>query len=731
MAPTPTTKRARKGVGAKQRRRKKSPLRIDKNHRLRLRILFWSFALVYALIGARLVRLQVDPNLKFSEEDLKHVGQMDIHRPRGDIFDREGRVLATDRLAPSLAVNPSVIDDLPRLSAELSARLDLDKDKLLARFRTRDAKGRAMKFVWVKRWLREEEMASLTAVLETYADNALIIQRETLRYYPENDLASHVLGFANRESVGSEGVELRFDKYLRSEAGHRVSRVDNKRNFLGFLTLEYDPPTGGDDVHLTLDRALQDVLERRLDRAIEENNATRAMGVLMDPRTGAILAMASRPAFDPNHYWDYAPELRKNSALMDVFEPGSAFKIVTAAAALEHGLVTITDEIDCENGSFNPYGHRIRDVHKLEVEPFSTCFAQSSNIAIIKVAALLGPARLESWIRRFGFGKRTGLELPGESPGIFHGRKNWSRLSMGSLPMGQEVAVTTVQLAQAFSVIANGGYLPQPYVVERAVSREGETTYQHTIPQPRRIISDSTSETMRRLCHLVVTGENTGRHAAIAEYRVGGKTGTAQIAKPGGGGYYKDRYTTIFAGFAPVSDPRIVGVIVVSEPMIKNHYGGFVCGPVFRDVVREALVRYSVPEDPVAGPEALIADGLPDSGTDYVAIADTLDPDTVVARVVFDLMEPSYDDEEIDGLELLHARNDSGIQAPALPSFLGMTKRQAKSRLVTLGLSWDPQGAGRVVAQEPRAGTPLNEVRLCRLTFGSAPRQQHIYELND
>lgn len=691
--------------------RRPAPERTDRTHRWRIFLVFCFFVLVFSGIVARLVWLQVDPDLRFSEEDLKHIAYVDIHRARGMILDRTGRVLASNRDVPSLSANPNEVDDPQALAQWLSRRLDVDEALALRRLTQRDREGLPMKFVWIKRYLTHPEVEALGDLAAAPDGGALMIQMEPLRSYPEGDLAAHILGFANREGQGSEGVELAYDKYLASRPGRKVSRVDNKRNFIGLLTLEYEPPTGGDDLVLTIDAAIQYTLEQRLDEAIEKNKAKGAMGILMDPKSGAILALAVRPAFDPNRYWDYAPELRTNRSLTDIFEPGSAFKIVTASGAIEQGLISPDDEIDCEGGSFNPYGHRISDApgHHLEVVPFSQGFAQSSNIAIIKVAALLGPERLESWIRRFGFGQRSGVGLPGESRGIFRPRKRWSRLSMGSLPMGQEVGVTLFQLARAFSAVANGGLMVAPYVVASAVSKEGDITFQHEAPQPVRIMSEETAATMRALCHLVVSDRHsTGWRAAIPEYRVGGKTGTAQIARPDGGGYYRNRYTTIFAGFAPIADPKICAVIVVQEPMIPQHYGGYVCGPVFKSVVREALVRLRVPEDPMRAPGAEDSDG---------AELASEDADTVVARFVFDLLEPIEDG--LDGLELLAFHGDSTGTTPTLPSFMGLTKREAKSKLVSLGLQWDPWGAGRVVGQDPPAGTLLDKVNVCRLVFSN------------
>ncbi len=693
---------------ASKRIHQKEPVVADgpgKTQRIRIRVLMFLFVLPFTAVAARLVMFQTDPDLRFNEEELYHIASVAIPRPRGEIFDTNGRVLATNKDVPSLSANPSKVKDPAALATWLAPRLGEDAGSIQSKLTRRDKQGNLMQFVWLKRRMTGEEFARLGDITQAPTRSALSIEHEPMRSYPEGELAAHIIGFANRENVGSEGLESRFNTYLQSKAGRRVSRTDRQQNMMGFRTLEFEPPSGGDDVYLTIDSAIQFSLEKELDRAIADNNATRAMGIILDPKTGAVLAMATRPAFDPNDYNKTKPELRRNGAIIDMFEPGSAFKIVTASAALELGLVEPDDPIDCMGGRFNPYGHSIRDTHPMHVEPFSTCFAASSNIAMIKVAALIGPERLESWIHRFGFAEPTSLGLPGEEKGILSPRARWSRLTMGSLPMGQEISVTLTQLARGFSVVANGGVRVEPYLVEEVRSKEGALRWKHEAKDSERIISEKTSQTMRELCYeVIVNKEGTGTYAAIPEYRVGGKTGTAQIAMPGGGGYYADRYTAVFAGFAPVNDPKVTCVIVVQEPMQRMHFGGYVCGPVFQRVVREALIRLNVPPDPM----------------DPAQIPKSIAPKPeVVDRVQLAAFEPEEEGVRLDGLELLKAGKDDTYTGPRLPSFVGMSKRDAKELAVSLGIAWDPQGAGRVIRQDPPAGTPLQDVRQCILIFAT------------
>lgn len=681
---------------------------LTKRHRLRMRVVFWLFLLVFVRIGARLVELHVTPAYDFSMEDQAHIGEVFIQAPRGNIFDRDGLLLATDELAPSLWADPMRLADPYGAAHELGRRLNLDAETLLASLTLRSSNGNLRRFVWIKRRMEPQELQAL-GDLKEIAEQGLGFQYEPVRSYPQRELAAHVLGFVDRERVRCEGVEFAYDTYLRSAPGKRRALKDSDKVLLPSLTIEYEPPKHGADVVLTIDTVLQRSLERELDRVITRCNATRAMGIFMDPDTGAVLALACRPAFDPNRYWEFDDEARRNRVVLDVFEPGSAFKIVTASAAFEEGIIASPDDlVNCENGLFRPYGSRvIRDFHKLGVVTFADAFAESSNIAMVKIAALLGETTLESWIRLFGFGEETGSDFRPESRGVFRPVAEWTRASIVSLPIGQELSVTTLQLARAFAAIANGGYLVTPHVVQQVISMEGEVLYEFEAQERRRILHEETARLFQQLCHRVVT-HGTGSYANILEFRVAGKTGTAQIAKPDGTGYYADRFTTIFAGFAPVSSPRICGVIVVHEPLIRLHYGGYVCGPVFQKVVRQALIRMHCPQDPVLEKVPVRAQLLDDA-------------DTVIARYEADSLEPSRDEVLISlgGLKLAASQPDISSDVPRLPSFIGMTRPQAREKIAALGLPWTARDSGWVVYQDPPAGTPLYEVSVCRLIFSN------------
>jgi len=704
-------------------------------HRARIAQLLLGFTVAYGLIAVRLSVVHLCPAPMLTQEEMFHVGYDPLEEPRGKIYDRDWNLLATQRLLPSMWANPGKLGEesctattegLVRLCQE---RLGMDPEEVRKKLASSNESGKPMRFVWVKRWIENLSAEQKDAILQE-GGGVLAFRDESVRYYPQGDTAAHVLGFVNRAGEASEGLELSFDKHLASVTGKQVGRcvpnlgkidTDANRILLPSLTLEYTAAKPGEDVVLTIDSAMQHSLECALDERMAHCEASVGMGIIMEPHTGAILALATRPAFDPNNYDTTPPELRKNRAMLDIFEPGSAFKIVTASAAIEHGLVTKSTLIDTEGGSLRVPGHIVRDVHRFHGPvPFEKCFTESSNIAMIKVAAMVGEERFDQWISHFGFGQRATKDFQYESPGSYRHRNQWSRSSMYALPFGNEIAITLPQLIRAYTAIANGGYLVQPYVVERAFSPAGEPMYAHEPPPPCRIMSPGTVQVMQELCEGVVV-EGTGKQAAIPEYRVAGKTGTSKMLRKGGG-YDDRRYTSIFAGFAPASDPKLVAVIAMQEAKMGKHWGGYACAPVFAKVIREALVRLQVPGDkPVDEKEkerflAKAMGGKPGEGKEgspRKAEAPAEETANLEDSPIIDIDEsPEY---MVDSLALVPAAHRLAGPAPTLPDLVGLTKRQAQKRLADLGIAWDAQGAGWVVRQEPAAGTPLSAVPVCAL----------------
>ena len=677
-----------------------------------------------------LVYSNFHPQENLASEDETHIGRFFIKNQRGEIFDRNGTVLAVNKSAPTLQVDPRKVEDADALATFLSKHIDMSWEDIFARLAKLDESGQVRKMNTIKRWIEKPSREELEKIIAS--EPSLSLRDEPLRHYRYGDSAAHLLGFVNRAGEASEGLELAFDKYLHPRAGEIRARTDNGRQLLPSGLLSYQEPEGGDKVQITVDINMQQTLERCLDKRMEEVGAKAAMGILMDPHTGAIFALANRPAFDPNHYDLYDPALRKNRVALDRFEPGSAFKIVVSSAALENHLVYPEEMIDCENGGFNPYGHYIKDFYRLGVIPFSYAFAKSSNVAMIKLGKRLGPERMDEWIRLYGFGEKTSRDFKHESTGIYHAREKWSRLSMGSLPMGQEIAVTSLQLARAFAVIASGGLLVEPYFVEQAVNRYGEVTYKHDPLPPKRVLSPDTAKTMVELCHQVVL-HGTGTTANIPEFRVGGKTGTAQMAKSNGRGYDPDRYTAVFAGFAPVASPSIVGVIVVQEPAIRQRWGGFVCGPVFQEVVKDALIRLGTPEDPVVNPDNPRMEPVKKTAPKEQAPAQSKDKErTLIADLIAeedaDTVSPPPAPEDIDenfqalitpldGISLVARPMAAKGDEKAMPDLTGKTKSQVRMELQRMGIVLDAQGVGWAVEQEFAPGLSVGDVKVCSIRF--------------
>jgi cell division protein FtsI/penicillin-binding protein 2 len=503
----------------------------------------------------------------------------DLVPPRGTIYDRKGRELAVSMTVHSAAARPRDMDDIEASSQAIAAVLGVDAQALERRL----AEG---KWSWVSRQL-DHDMAEKLRALEL---PGLDFVEESKRFYPLETLAGPLLGFVGTDHVGLAGLEAEYDQTVAGEKVRRTLLLDALAGRLvapGYSFLDPDP---GADLHLTIDASIQHIVERELARVVEKHNASGAMAVFMDPYSGSVQAIASLPSFDPNRFGSYAPKRWRNRVVQDAYEPGSTFKLVTAAAALESNVVDPMDVIDCEMGAITLGRTRIRDHKSFDLLSFREVFSRSSNVGAIKVGLQVGQEALSRQIQTFGFGERTGVDLPGESPGIVRPVERWTRHEAAYASIGQGISVTPIQLVRAFAAVANGGYLPTPYVVAKV----GEADNRPVPDRSRPILSPPTIRTLLRLLEAVVE-EGTGRLAAVPGYTVAGKTGTAQKAVPGRG-YAANRFVASFAGFVPSRHPRIVGLVVVDEPRGLIH-GGDVAAPVFSAVLRQVLPLLGVPPD--------------------------------------------------------------------------------------------------------------------------------------
>ncbi|MEW6682585.1 MAG: penicillin-binding protein 2 [Nitrospirota bacterium] len=571
--------------------------RPDETDRLARRRALWVFAVfgvVYAALAVRVVYLQVfrGPELAHRAER-QHEKAVAVEAERGTIYDRNGRILAADLTVPSLYAVPPLIDNPQSIARELAAVLRVPATPLARRLREDRA------FVWLE---RRVDPAVAHAVEELGAEGVRLLP-EPRRMYPRKALLSHVLGFAGTDHEGLEGLERFYDRELRGEKGWLIYERDGAGHRLFPKGLQYVAPSRGRDLILTIDEVIQHISERELDAAMADSGAESGSLIVMDPWDGGILALAVRPTFNPNAVDYSSPAQWRNRAITDAFEPGSTFKLVTAVAALEAGLVRPNEIIDCENGRWVMPGGVLHDHEPLGRVPFTDVITKSSNIGTAKIALRLGDERLARAIAAFGFGRKTGIDLGGEAPGRVPPVARWSKRSAATIAIGQELMATPLQLVAAYAAVANGGRLVRPHLVVRVEGSEGRGVAgpSEDASGPR-VMSERTAAVMTRLLEGVVEPGGTGALAAIEGVRVAGKTGTAEQVDPETGRYSFDREVTSFVGFAPSRAPAVVVAVVLENPRGRT-WGGTVAGPVFARVT-EATLRYlSAPRDAPAPPQ--------------------------------------------------------------------------------------------------------------------------------
>ena len=557
-------------------RRRRNPA--DRRIRLLLAVLVLAFA---ATLG-RAVWLQgvrAAPLARMAESQHREV--VEIPARRGTIFDRTGSPLAVGQQATTVSADPRLIKN-PRMVARVAAAdLGVDADALALRLADR-TKG----FVYVARQADPERAAKLAR----RRIQGLDFYPEERRAYPQRSVASHVLGFAGLDNAGLAGLELALDGTLAGKPGRKTVVKDPAGRVLEVVARV--PEREGKDVYLTIDHTIQATVEAVLSETVKDSGAKAASAIVLDPRSGEILAMAVAPGFDANRFGRTPPERVKNRTVTDTYEPGSTFKLVTVAGVLSERLVTP------ETAFTLPYKIRvadrvIHDSHPRETMRLSVAqiLSLSSNVGTVTLAQLLGRERLTKWIERFGFGRMSGLAFPGESPGIL---PQWSGSTIGNVPIGQGIAVTPVQMASAYAVVANRGVLVEPHLVDRVGGGA------RTVPKRRRVMTRDLAETMSTLLRGVVDEGGTGTEAAIPGYIVAGKTGTAQKPEPTGG-YSSSRYLASFVGFVPASDPRLVVLVTVDEPH-SSIWGGVVAAPAFQHIAKFALQYLEVPPDAPLAP---------------------------------------------------------------------------------------------------------------------------------
>jgi cell division protein FtsI/penicillin-binding protein 2 len=558
------------------------------NSRSRCALVCLGFAGLFSLFSFRLVYLQMikhDEYAGLAAE--KHVYKQPIFAERGTILDANNEVLAHNTPVETVVADASHLNNRDATIPLLRDALALSADELAEKL------GTDRRYIVLKREVPAATATALREKLRAANLRGIYFEKDTTRIYPNGPMLCHVIGFTDFEHHGIQGVESSMEEYLHGQDGYRFIEHNRAGQEIVLYRGQERAPRDGYQVHLTVDLNLQNIVENEIDAAVREYNPQKATIILMRPQTGEILAMANRPNFDLNLRSEAKPEQMKNRAIIDMMEPGSTFKIVTAAAALNEHKVRPDTTIFCENGIWNFGGRPLHDHKAYSDLSVQDILIKSSNIGAAKLALSVGDQKFYEYIRRFGFGERTGIELPGEISGVIRPPQSWSKISITRIPMGHEVGVTPLQMISAMATIANGGKLVTPRIVKAITTEDGKTVTTFSPTVLRQVISPETAQQVGNALRGVVSDRGTAAAAAVPGFTISGKTGTAQKVDPKGG-YEHGKYVVSFSGYLPSENPEFVGLVVLDDAHTKNpelNYGGLVAGPIFARIAEKAA-RY-------------------------------------------------------------------------------------------------------------------------------------------
>ena len=630
-------------------------------------------AVVFALwtvgIEARLIYLQVVEHAEMTlRANKQQIRTLKLPGKRGEILDRNGKLLAMSVDAETIAADPSHVVDPGDTASQICAAIDAcDGVKLVEiKAKLEDKKSR---FEFVERHVSPEAAARVARLKLP----GVVLYKESRRYYPNRTLLAHALGFVGTGNVGLGGVESTYDGRIRGKEGLLILQVDSRRDARG--AREERAATAGDTIELTIDQYLQHIVERELRAGVEEHNAAGGAAVIMDPRTGEILALANYPTFNPNAFNQATDDARRNRVIQDTYEPGSTFKLVTASAAIEEGVLQTSDLIDCAPGFITFPGRKIRDVHPYGVLSFEDVIVKSSNVGAIKAGLRIGPERLGRYINRFGFGHKLSPDFRGESSGIVWNPSQLNDSGLASVSMGYQIGVTPLQMAAAVSSVANGGTLFEPRIV-RAFIRNGR---REPVPPKalQRTVTAETAATLTTIMEAVVE-RGTAKAAHIEGFTVAGKTGTA--AKLVNGRYSNSDYNTSFVGFVPSRKPVLSIIVVIDSPHGPvTAYGGTVAAPIFQRIAEASLRQLGVPPT-INAPSPILA----------IKGNDNIDKGT--PRNIRSIIDRPHPEAVVPG---------------TMPDLRGLSARVAVTSLTRLGLNFKVSGDGVVIEQSPEPGAPL------------------------
>ena len=619
---------------------------------------------------------------------------VDVGASRAEIFDRNMHPLAMSVPVDSAFAVPSEIADPDMVSRLIGKVLDTPSDEIA----TRIASSRS--FAWIARKIPPEKADRIAAMNL----RGIYFQREGGRFYPKRDLAAHVLGYVDIDEKGLAGIEYSLDDSIRSKPGKMLILTDAHRRW-------YDSsdkaPVSGTSVVLTVDEKIQYIAEKELAQAIHETQAKAGTVIVENPNSGELLAVANWPTFNPNAAKDSSPESRIDRATSSLYEPGSVFKIVTLSAAIDQGITNPDEVVDCQNGAIYIAGHRIRDHKAYGLLTVSKILANSSDVGAIKIGLRLGAPKFYDYIRAFGFGQPTGVDLPGESRGKLRRLENWTPVSVGSISMGQEVGVTPLQMISAVSAIANGGLMVRPHVVRELRNGSQFTEPSESQQQPRRVIKETTAASMRQMLEGVVL-DGTGKLAKLEGYTSAGKTGTAQKYDPETGRYSTHDLIASFVGFAPINSPAITIFVQLDSP-VGPHDGGQVAAPVFQRVAQQVLAYLDVPRDVPVAAETLRASRAQAAHDKDENLTDASDFEPVQSATPAAFDEPAAAvPQSVPAAPAPTEEITEGDGIPA-PQLLGKTVREVTQECLKLGLTPVLVGTGIATEQSPEPGVAIRQ----------------------
>ncbi len=620
---------------------------------------------------------------------------VEVSPKRGVIYDRNGRELAMSVSVDSCFADPDEISDPEMVASLLSRVLGTPADELQEKL------AESKTFVWIARKLPPETVSRIQALNL----KGIYFQKENQRFYPEKTLAAHVLGYVDVDEHGLGGIEYALDKDIRGRPGRVLAYADARRRWYDRTQSAVD---AGANVVLTLDENIQYIAEKELSAAIAQTHAKAGVIVVQDTNTGEPLAIANWPTFDANKPAASSDDSRMDRAVTAAYEPGSTFKLITLTGAIAEGITNPAEIIDCQLGLITVAGRLIHDWHPFGMLSVTQILEHSSDVGAIKLALRLGAPKFYHYMRAFGFGQITGIELPGENRGLLRQIDHWTPSSIGSLAMGQEVSVTPIQMVSAVSAIANGGMVYKPRVVREI--RRGNAVQMIAAPDPQRALDPTTAATLRLMMEGVVN-EGTGKSAALNGYSVAGKTGTAQKIDPATGRYSKTQYVASFIGFTPVNTPAVTILVAIDSP-VGAHHGGQVGGPIFRRVAEQVLAYMAVPHDLPIIPEAQWAAHHRDDTETSEGDSDFIPMQT---QAVSEEPVPAATSQTSQTIAFAEG------EGVAVPDLAGQTVRGVTQACSKLGLTPVLVGSGIAVDQSPAAGTRLARGSRVTVRFGRSP----------